>query len=110
MVKSPPSSPLLINQPQIVFAPLKVLFDGPASAAQAQASACGGTLLEPGGVNMVGVRLPLRPINDQPAWWPLSGLFVQIAVKINLLPGQSRRPFFPTGRLPDCGVPFSRFA
>src|SRR5271169_627068 len=41
MMKSPPTAPLIMIQSQIVLAALEVLFDGPASPAQAQASPLG---------------------------------------------------------------------
>src|SRR5688500_1520934 len=41
MVKSTPASSFIMIQPQIVFAPLKILFDGPSSPAQTQAPAFG---------------------------------------------------------------------
>src|SRR5688572_23993394 len=109
MVKSTPASSFIMIQPQIVFAPLKILFDGPSSPAQTQAPAFGGRLFEPGDVNMVRIRLSFGPVDDQPAWWPLSGLFVQVAVQINLFPSQSGRPFFATCRFPKGCVPLRGF-
>ena len=50
MVKTTPAAPLIMIQSQIVFASLKVLLDGPASPAQAQAPALSRGLPEPGDV------------------------------------------------------------
>src|SRR2546425_10359964 len=108
VVKSPPASALVMVQTQIVLAALEILFNGPAPATQAQGPTFGGRLPEPGDINVIGVRLALRPIRDQPARRPFATLFVQIAVEINLFPGQPRRPLLAIGCLPGGRMPFCR--
>src|SRR5216683_2529335 len=106
VVKSPPASALVMVQTQIVLAALKILFDGPAPATQSQSPAFGGRLPEPSDINVIGIRLALWPIRDQPASRPLPALFVQIAVEINLFPGQPCRPLLAIGCLPGRSMPF----
>src|SRR5216684_9408368 len=106
VVKSPPASALVMVQPQIVFATLEILLDGPAPATQSQSPAFGGRLPEPGDINVIGIRLALWPISGQPARRPPTALFVQIAVEINFFPGQPCRPLLAIGRLPGRRMPF----
>src|SRR5882762_2449325 len=108
VVKSPPASALVMVQTQIVLAALKILFDGPASATQSQSPAFGGRLPEPGDINVIGIRLALWPIGDQPARRPFPALLVQIAVEINLFPGQTCRSLLTIGCLPSRSMPFCR--
>src|SRR6266568_9230233 len=108
VVKSSPASALVMVQPQIVLAALKILFDGPAPATQSQSPAFGGRLPEPGDINVIGIRLALWPVGDQPARRPLPALLVQIAVEINLLPSQPCRPLLAIGCLPGRSMPFCR--
>jgi hypothetical protein len=44
-VKSAPASPFLVVQARVVFAPLKILLNGPATTAQTQAPPFGGGCL-----------------------------------------------------------------
>src|SRR5260370_11788924 len=108
VVKSSPASALVMVQAQIVFATLKILFDGPAAATQSQSAAFGGRLPEPGDINVIGIRLAQWPIGDQPAGRPVPGLFIQIAVEINLLPGEPCCPLLAIGCLPGRSMPFCR--
>src|SRR5713226_163737 len=100
VVKSPPASALVVIQTQIVLAALEILFDGPEPATQAQSPAFSGRLPEPSDINVIGIGLALWPIRDQPARRPFATLLVQIAVEINLFPGQPRRPLLAIGGLP----------
>src|SRR5512136_848795 len=108
VVKSPPASALVMVQAQIVLAALKILFDRPAAATQSQSPAFGGRLPEPSDINVIRIHLALRPIRHQPARRPLPGLFVQIAVEIDLFPGQPCRPLLAIGGLPSRRMPFCR--
>src|SRR6266446_8755024 len=108
VVKTSPASAFVMVQTQIVLAALKILFDGPAPATQSQSPAFGGRLPEPSDVNVIGIGLALWPIRHQPARRPFATLFVQIAVEINLLPGQPRRPLLAIGCLPGGHMPFCR--
>src|SRR5512136_462387 len=108
MVETPPAPAFIVVQAQVILAPLKVLLNGPAPAAQAQHSPFSRRLLEPRKVNMVGIGLTRGPVHDQPTIRPLPILLVRITVKINLPPGQARGPFLAVGGLPGSRLPLSR--
>src|SRR5271169_1233926 len=108
VMKTPPASALVMVQTQIVLAALKILLDGPAPATQSQRPAFGGRLPEPGDIDVIRIGLALWPIGDQPARRPLPILLVQIAVEINLFPGQPCRPPLAIGGLPGRRLPFCR--
>src|ERR1022692_3775155 len=109
MVESPPASALVMVQPQVIFAALEILLDGPAPSTQSQRPALGGRLLEASHIDVIGISMALRPIGRQPARRPRSALFLQIAVEINFFPGQSRGPLLAIGCLPCGGMPLCRF-
>src|SRR5208283_500185 len=108
MVETPPAPAFIVVQAQVILAPLKVLLNRPAPAAQSQHSPFGRRLLEPGNVNVVRIGLARRPVRDQPAMGPLPIVLIQITVKANLPPSQSRCPFLAVGGLPSRRLPLSR--
>src|SRR5229473_678065 len=108
VVKTSPASAFVMVQTQIVLAALKILLDGPTPATQSQSPAFGGRLPEPGDVNVIRIRLAQWPIGNQPARRPLPALFIQIAVEINLSPGQPGGPLLAIGCLPGRSMPFCR--